>query len=224
MNELNLQPATVQDSLLRVLRVVWVGFALFVVWAVLRGALARFWELSTISDDAAQFVGQLTPTDARQLANLGLGARQFAAYFTVAETATALMFVAMGGLIFLRRPREWFALYAATFFSLAAAVLPIGSALPRCGSLDPIVVRATQVAFSICFVTFSFFFPDGTAVPHWSLGVAVIALEFDSAVRRSRLGDRKVTHTARAERRHQGRVRLSGECWFGRCESHNADL
>lgn len=181
MNEPNAQHIAAQHALLRVLRAVWVGFALFVIWAAVRGAWARFQELSTVSDDAAQFVGQLTPADASQLADLGLAVRQFAAYFTVAETAAALIFIAIAWLIFLRRPREWFALYVATFFCLAAVVLPTGSALQRSGDLDPVVLRAIQVAFGICFVTFPFFFPDGIPVPRWSLGVAAVSLVYGVA-------------------------------------------
>ena len=178
MNETGTQHMSVQHQLLRVLRVVWVGFALIVVWAVVRGATARYLELITVSEDAAQFVGQLTPADASQLATLGLAARQYAAYFTMAETATALIFIAMAWLIFLRRPRDWFALFVATFFCLASVVLPIGSALQRSGILDPMVLRSIQVGFSFCFVAFPFLFPDGTPVPRWSLGVIVVSLVY----------------------------------------------
>ena len=178
MNEPGTQHMSVQHQLLRVLRVVWVGLALIVVWAVVRGAAARFLELITVSEDAAQFVGQLTPADASQLATWGLAARQYAAYFTIAETATALIFIAMAWLIFLRRPRDWFALYVATFFCLASVVLPIGSALQRSGILDPMVLRSIQLGFSFCFVAFPFLFPDGTPVPRWSLGVIVVSLVY----------------------------------------------
>ena len=47
---------------------------------------------------------------------------------------------------------------------------------------------------------------------------------FDSVVGRSRFGNRKVTHTTRAECPDQGRVWLGGDRWFGRCESHYGNL
>ena len=181
MNEQDRQNTDGGSRLLPMIRVVWIGFALFTAWIVVRGAIARFVELNTVSDTAFQFVGQLTPVDASQLASLGLTAGFFAAYFTLAETAVAMTFAAMGWLIYFRRPREWFALYVSTFFCLVAMVLPIGSTLQRTGNLDPVVLRLAQTGFAVCFVVFPFFFPDGKPVPRWAWGVAVIWLAYGLA-------------------------------------------
>ena len=174
MNEPSTQSTTANKHALQVMRVAWVGFAVFAAWLIVRGAIARFMELTTVSDGALQFVGQLTPADASQLAKLGLSPSFFAAYFTVAETAIAVTFAAMAWLIFLRRPREWFALYVSTFFCLVAAVLPTGSALQRSGILDPLVLRLALACFIVCFLVFPFYFPDGRPVPRWARGLVAI--------------------------------------------------
>lgn len=156
----------------------WVGLALFTAWVIVRGAIARFVELNAVSTGALQFVGQLTPADASQLARLGLSPQFFATYFTVAETAIAVIFAAMAWLIFLRRPHEWFALYISTFFCLVAAVLPTGSALQRSEVLHPLALRVALACFMVCFVVFPFYFPDGRPVPRWARGLVVVWLGY----------------------------------------------
>jgi hypothetical protein len=92
------QHSSTESRLLQAFRWAWIGFAIFTAWVIARGTLDRLGELSLVADNAYQTVGQLTPADAAELGYLGLVPQDFAVYFTLAETGTAIVFVAMAWL------------------------------------------------------------------------------------------------------------------------------
>jgi hypothetical protein len=155
-------------------RLLWVAALLVALICVAAGTPRRFTQLRTVSPTAITVLGQLTPADADRMARSGLSVEAYAAYFTAAEVASALVVLAVAGLIFWGRPTERAALLVSGNLVAAAAVLPLASALEAAHPLCAVVILAWRMAFAGSLLLLFLLFPDGRFVPRWTrwLGVA----------------------------------------------------
>jgi hypothetical protein len=143
----------------------WAALAVFVILLLALGVVIRYAELVTVTPEAAIAFGQLRPQDLSELARLNIAPEMYAAYFTLAELVTSLVFILVACVIFWRRSEEWVALFVATMLLLLPSVLPLISAVERAALLPALLLRMLQVMYYACLTIFLFIFPNGHVVP-----------------------------------------------------------
>jgi hypothetical protein len=117
-------------------------------------------------------LGQLTPTSAQALNEVGISIRNYATYTVVFGIGAALVCWTVGVLIVWRKPTEYMALLVSLLLVLMGATPPTTDA----GSAQEwwFVIRLVQYASSILLVLVFFTFPNGQFVPRWTRWSALI--------------------------------------------------
>lgn len=170
---LNISAQKHQDGLerspnrwMQAVRVLWGLVALLTLTLFILGTPGRFEQLSSTADW-------------RSLAGLGLSAGSYADYLLFFNYVLVLTHIALAGLIFIRRPDEWIALFVAFTLVANGALFPL-QLMETPGFLSPALwnflvslIIAIGLTTSVILL---FFFPDGRFVPHWTRWLAVIWL------------------------------------------------
>jgi hypothetical protein len=119
---------------------------------------------------------QLSPEGARAIDQLGLSLGSYAAYNTVLVVVFAIVFCAVGFVIFWRRSDDVMALYTSFTLVLLGVFLPEWTAellWPLYPSLRLTLELLTSLMFSCLFILF-YIFPDGRFVPSWTRWLALV--------------------------------------------------
>jgi signal transduction histidine kinase len=156
-------------------RAMWLSLAGLAL-VVLVVALPVFFQTAReVRTPESSVPGQLTRADALLLQQWGVSLDTYAAYQTGLIALFALVFMTAGALLFWRRSANLLALLASLWLVLLG---PTGNPL-----LDPLIrvypdwqlpVRFLQGASIGCFPIFTYLFPDGRFVPHWTRALAII--------------------------------------------------
>ena len=147
-------------------RILWGLIALLTLTLFILGTPGRFAQLSSTADW-------------RSLAGLGLSAGFYAGYLLFFNYVLILTHIALAGLIFIRRPDEWIALFVAFTLVANGALFPL-QLMETPGFLSPalwniLVSLITGIGLTTSVILL-FFFPDGWFVPRWTRWSAVIWL------------------------------------------------
>jgi signal transduction histidine kinase len=138
------------------------------------------------------YASLVTPSVVSDLRRLGMSQALYSAIMMAQYGVEALVYLAMGLLIFWRRSDERMALFCAltlvTFGALAAGPLDdmIDSAVPMPQPLASIpfvhaLVRLLAVAGQVSILTFFYVFPSGRFVPRWTRWFSLLALVYWAA-------------------------------------------
>ena len=156
-------------------RAAWILVTL-VALALFAFSIAPFFEqLRTPSPHAITQGGQLTPSQARALAQLGLSSSFYAAYVVAFDVVVALAVAAIAIVIVWRRSDDWMVLFVSlTLLLIGIAGPPPLLALAERHPVWQILVASLRALTWACGIIFFYLFPDGRFVPRWTRWLAGI--------------------------------------------------
>jgi hypothetical protein len=174
--------ARLQGRTLSIARVAWVVLFVFSVAVFVAALPARHAQLSSPEDEihaglaragySTEYIEQYGSEAAMRaiVSQIGLSPQSYAAYFLTLEVVTALMYIAVGLLIFWRKSSSSIGLFASQFlvaFGIAGSsyiLMPLSLQSPIASFLTASV---TALAYSM-LPLFFYLFPDGRFVPRWA--------------------------------------------------------
>jgi hypothetical protein len=167
-----------QGRWLLLARVVWVAVALLTVSVFVLSIPSEFARLQSPCTDtvSCSWLIRLTPQNLRELRDLGLSVDLFAAYLILLETAFTVAPIAVGAIIFWRRPDDRMALLVSLVLLMywAGITYPYHLLnLPRLLEALSAVVALVGVAAILLFM---YVFPDGRFVPRWARWLALVSI------------------------------------------------
>ena len=180
-------PGTFKDPggrRLFVVQAAWVLVALLALSITAASAPADFERYSTLCAAAPESClerSQLTPEELQELERVGVSLGLYAALGVGVSTLSKLVWLAVGGLVFLLRSRDWMALLVSCF------LIVFGTATLTSESVDVLVsahpawwvpAHGLQVLGEVLAVLFFLTFPDGRFVPRWTPLLAAVFLIF----------------------------------------------
>ncbi|OGO40890.1 MAG: hypothetical protein A2W36_02350 [Chloroflexi bacterium RBG_16_58_14] len=155
-----------RGTMLRVARTLWVLVTLLTLALFLLGTPSRFVQLAST-------------TDWRSLASLGFSAGFYAGFLLALNYILVLTHIFLAGVIFVRRPDEWIALFVAFTLVANGALFPLS--LMRAPVFlsqalwQSLVAIITTLGLSTSVVLL-YFFPTGHFVPRWTRWLAILWL------------------------------------------------
>jgi hypothetical protein len=166
-----------QGRRLLLARVVWVMVALLTVGVFVLSIPSEFARLRSPCTDtvSCSWLIRLTAENARELSDLGLSVDLFAAYFISLEAAFTVVPIAVGAIIFWRRPDDRMAFLVSLVLLMywAGTTFPYHLLdLPRAWEVSS-VVALVGVGAMLLFV---YVFPDGHFVPRWARWLALVSI------------------------------------------------
>jgi hypothetical protein len=167
-----------QGRWLLLARVVWVTVALLTVSVFVLSIPSEFARLRSPCTDtvSCSWLIRLTAENARDLSNLGLSVDFFAAYFISLEAAFTVVPIAVGAIIFWRRPDDRMAFLVSLVLLMywAGITFPYHLLdLPRAWEVSSAVVALVGVGAILLFM---YVFPDGHFVPRRARWLALVSL------------------------------------------------
>src|SRR6266542_4506513 len=117
----------------------------------------------------------LTPEKIQVLRSMGMPTSDYAGYVVAIETALALTYAAVGGLLVWRRGTERMAVFAG-FALLTFGGVTLGYVVATLADALPLIQAPATVLHMVgaaCFTVFLFVVPDGQFVPRWTRWVAL---------------------------------------------------
>jgi hypothetical protein len=167
-----------QGRRLLLARVVWVMVALLTVGVFVLSIPSEFARLRSPCTDtvSCSWLIRLTAENARELSDLGLSVDLFAAYFISLEAAFTVVPIAVGAIIFWRRPDDRMAFLVSLVLLMywAGTTFPYHLLdLPRAWEVSSSVVALVGVGAMLLFV---YVFPDGHFVPRWARWLALVSI------------------------------------------------
>jgi hypothetical protein len=159
-------------------RVVWVAVALLTVGVFALSIPSEFARLQSPCTDtvSCSWLLRLTAENARELRELGVSVNIFAAYLVSLEAAFTVAPIAVGAIIFWRRPddRMTFLVSLVLLMYWAGITFPYHLLeLPRLWEALSVVVALICVAAILLFM---YVFPDGHFVPRWARWLALVSI------------------------------------------------
>jgi hypothetical protein len=159
-------------------RVVWVGVALLTVGVFVLSIPSEFARLQSPCTDtvSCSWLIRLTAPHVRELRDLGLSVDFFASYFITLEAAFTVVPIAVGAIIFWRRPNDRMAFLVSLVLLMywAGITYPYHLLkLPRFWEALSAVVAFVGVAAILLFM---YVFPDGRFVPRWARWLALVSI------------------------------------------------
>ncbi len=133
-----------------------------------------FERLRTVSPHALTHAGQLTPSQARALAQLGLSSDFYAAYILALNILVAVAVAAVAAIIVWRRMDQWMPLFVSLTVTLVgvAGPPPLLALTDRYPASQTLVTCLRALTWG-CGVIFFYLFPDGRFVPGWTRWLAI---------------------------------------------------
>ena len=167
-----------QGRRLLLARVVWVMVALLTVGVFVLSIPSEFARLQSPCTDtvSCSWLIRLTAENARELSDLGLSVDLFAAYFISLEAAFTVVPIAVGAIIFWRRPDDRMAFLVSLVLLMywAGDTFPYHLLdLPRAWEVSSSVVALVGVGATLLFV---YVFPDSHFVPRWARWLALVSI------------------------------------------------
>ena len=167
-----------QGRSLLLARVVWVTVALLTVSVFVLSIPSEFARLRSPCTDtvSCSWLIRITAENARELSNLGLSVDFFAAYFISLEAAFTVVPIAVGAIIFWRRPDDRMAFLVSLVLLMywAGITFPYHLLdLPRAWEVSSAVVALVGVGSILLFM---YVFPDGHFVPRWARWLALVSI------------------------------------------------
>ena len=151
---------------LRVARTLWVLVTLLTLALFLLGTPGRYIQLAST-------------TDWRSLVSLGFSAGFYASFFLALNYILVLTHIFLAGLIFVRRPDEWIALFVAFTLVANGALFPLSlmeaPAFLNQALWQTLVAIISTIALSTSIVLL-YFFPTGHFVPRPTRWLAILWL------------------------------------------------
>jgi hypothetical protein len=164
----------IQGRWLGLARSAWVLLAILIMLLIAAGIPLEYAYYKSICMSAACGTrsGQLTLEAVQALQALGLSAGFYAAYTVTLEVVAALVYAAIGALIFSRKSDDRMALFAAfTLLTAGCAIFIAGSLADHATALWLPAACANYLG-QVSFVIFFYLFPDGRFVPRWTRWLA----------------------------------------------------
>lgn len=160
----------------RQLLAIGLWLALFVLSALIfvMGIAVWFTGMQQVCFDAPLACYQrlrLTRADVQALESLGWSLRGYAWYALVTRSVQKLLGVAVGLLIFWRKPNDRMA-WVASVFLIVGLETSVADALVTAHPIWWLPTRMLSWAGSVCFALFFYLFPNGHFVPHWTKWMA----------------------------------------------------
>src|SRR5215207_3040327 len=167
-----------QGRRLLLARVVWVMVALLTVGVFVLNIPSEFARLRSPCSDtvSCSWLIRLTAENARELRSLGLSVDLFAAYFISLEAAFTVVPIAVGAIIFWRRPDDRMAFLVSLVLLIywAGITYPYHLLeLPRFWEASSAVVALVGVGAILLFM---YVFPDGHFVPRRARWLALVSI------------------------------------------------
>jgi len=167
-----------QSRWLLLARVVWVTMALLTVGVFVLSIPSEFARLRSPCTDtvSCSWLIRLTAENARELRNLGLSVDFFASYFISLEAAFTMVPIAVGAIIFWRRPDDRMAFLVSLVLLMywAGITFPYHLLeLPRPWEVLSAVVALVGVGAILLFM---YVFPDGHFVPRLARWLALASI------------------------------------------------
>jgi hypothetical protein len=169
---------SLRERWLTLARVVWVAVALLTVGVFVLSIPSEFARLQSPCTDtvSCSWLLRLTAENARELRELGVSVNIFAAYLVSLEAAFTVAPIAVGAIIFWRRPddRMTFLVSLVLLMYWAGITFPYHLLeLPRLWEALSAVVALIGVAAILLFM---YVFPDGHFVPRWARWLALVSI------------------------------------------------
>jgi hypothetical protein len=169
---------SLRERWLTLARVVWVAVALLTVGVFALSIPSEFARLQSPCTDtvSCSWLLRLTAENARELRELGVSVNIFAAYLVSLEAAFTVAPIAVGAIIFWRRPddRMTFLVSLVLLMYWAGITFPYHLLeLPRLWEALSAVVALIGVAAILLFM---YVFPDGHFVPRWARWLALVSI------------------------------------------------
>ena len=169
---------SLRERWLTLARVVWVAVALLTVGVFISSIPSEFARLQSPCTDtvSCSWLLRLTAENARELRELGVSVNFFAAYLVSLEAAFTVAPIAVGAIIFWRRPddRMTFLVSLVLLMYWAGITFPYHLLeLPRLWEALSAVVALIGVAAILLFM---YVFPDGHFVPRWARWLALVSI------------------------------------------------
>jgi hypothetical protein len=167
-----------------VLQAAWVLVALLALAITAASAPADFERYSALCAGAPESClerSQLTPEELREMERIGLSLGLYAAVGVGVSVLSKLVWFAVGGLVFLLRPRDKMALLVSCFLVVFGTATLASESVDVLVSVYPgwwVPARGLQVLGEVLAVLFFLTFPDGRFVPRWSPLLAAVFLTF----------------------------------------------
>jgi hypothetical protein len=167
-----------QGRWLLFVRLVWVTMALLTLGVFVFSIPSEFARFQSPCTDtvSCSWLVRLTPPNVQELRELGLSVEFFAAYFISIEAAITLIPIAVGAIIFWRRPDDRMAFLVSLVLLMywTGITFPYHLLeLPRFWEISSAVV--VLVGTSSIFL-FMYVFPDGHFVPRWARWPALASI------------------------------------------------
>jgi hypothetical protein len=175
-----LVPASVKSILPLLIRIAWLVIALLAARLFSASILAEFQTLQTVCDGSACLAnGQLFSGEAHALRGVGLSPTTYAAASILMPALSALVSLAVAGVIFWRLPGNRVALFVSFFLILFGVLFntdtaPLRAANPLWGGL----AEGLKNAGILSLFVFLYLFPNGRFVPHWTLWFTIFLVSF----------------------------------------------
>jgi hypothetical protein len=169
---------SLRERWLTLARFVWVAVALLTVGVFVSSIPSEFARLQSPCTDtvSCSWLLRLTAENARELRELGVSVNFFAAYLVSLEAAFTVAPIAVGAIIFWRRPddRMTFLVSLVLLMYWAGITFPYHLLeLPRLWEALSAVVALIGVAAILLFM---YVFPDGHFVPSWARWLALVSI------------------------------------------------
>lgn len=156
-------------------RIGWLAVAGFAVLLFVAALPARFEQLGLTTPFGNIDFVQLAAYESGLLQQQGWSPRAYAFYFVAIESLFALIFIAVGLWIFIRKSDDWLGMFISLTLILFGVMLP-----PPLRAVDTpssgleFGVHLIQVLGYFSFFTFLYVFPDGNFVPRWTRPLPVL--------------------------------------------------
>ena len=173
MNDAKTNETALRGRWLLVARVAWVLVTVLAVGLSAVIGPGQYDQLTTVCNEAECGTLRLTPENVQDLEDLGLSVGVFAGLVLGLLALNALLWVAIGGLIFWRRSDDRVALF--TSVTLVAFGGFVGASLGADANvvLEGLVEALGGISF-VLLITLFFIFPDGRFAPQWSRRFLVV--------------------------------------------------
>jgi hypothetical protein len=167
-----------QGRWLLLARVVWVTVALVTMGVFILSIPSEFARLQSPCTDtvSCSWLIRLTAENARELSDLGLSVAFFATYLVSLEAVFTVVPIAVGAIIFWRRPDDPMAFLVSLVLLMywAGITYPYHLLeLPRFWEASSSVVALVGVGAILLFM---YVFPDGHFVPRWARWLALVSM------------------------------------------------
>lgn len=169
---------SIKSILPLLIRIAWLGIAFLTAGLFVASIGEEFQTLQTVCDGSLCAMNdQLSSEEAHALRTIGLSTTIYAAAYVLMAVYSALVSLAVAGVIFWRRAENRMALFVPFFLILFGVLfntdtVPLRASQPVLGGL----AEGLKNAGILSLFVFLYLFPNGRFVPRWTLWVTIILI------------------------------------------------